>query len=533
MAYNALWTVDAVDLEEDAYDEMRNRVPGWEPSDADIETQLIATGAQMGADSSVALNEEGDAFFQSFGQTVVNIQPNGAVPARGTVTITVAADAGTVAIGANFQIVGLDPTGTERAFRVVSDVQIISPSTSLSGIVVQALETGPEYNDVSGDAVLNAGDLDSRITAISFDEPTDGGSDEEDTEDYLERLTERLQLPTNPVLAEHFAAYGRFFLNNNARVVAIDNLDPGTELLTDAQQDIDASHTGWVADANVTLSSDEDNAFDDGYALKLTATSTAAVTANTSTGTSGRPVSEDVSYTASARVKAAVTGRTAALRIFWYDASGAQLSFDTGDSITDSTTYETISVTADAPADAAFAAVGIYLATPATSEVHYLDRISLRNTAQTDQPMFVTLSGVWLDGSSINDATSDELMEYMNSIREINFQPRWVDPEVTELAVAFTAIAEKNMDIDAVHDAIVAAIESYLSPATWGATTQAVIWENTPTVYYLDVVAAAKAVRGVRHLTSLTINGDTEDIELPGFAPLADARGQVTGTVTA
>jgi hypothetical protein len=85
-----------------------------------------------------------------------------------------------------------------------------------------------------------------------------------------------------------------------------------------------------------------------------------------------------------------------------------------------------------------------------------------------------------------------------------------------------------------------AALSSYLSRATWGATPTVNDWVNIPNVRYLEVAQVINAVVGVDYITTTGGNYDLQiaiqgnalaraDLVLTGIAPLPQAN-TLTGT---
>jgi len=157
-------------------------------------------------------------------------------------------------------------------------------------------------------------------------------------------------------------------------------------LLTDKQSSIEPDATGWAVGGNCTLAQTAAQAADGTKSLQLTAVAGGNMWANTTPGgVSGTPVPVVSTYTALASFRAAVTPRSCRVSVLWYDTAGSLLSQSDGAFVTDSTSaWTAAAVTANAPANAAFAVVQVLVdSTPAAAEVHYADKISLHQGTST------------------------------------------------------------------------------------------------------------------------------------------------------
>lgn len=96
------------------------------------------------------------------------------------------------------------------------------------------------------------------------------------------------------------------------------------------------------------------------------------------------PVVVGTSYTASAAIRkdAAVgTGKASNIAIEWRDWDNAVLSTSTGADVTDSNTFQTITVTATAPANTRYASLLVTVkSTVGAAEFHYVDTVQLMKT---------------------------------------------------------------------------------------------------------------------------------------------------------
>jgi hypothetical protein len=162
-----------------------------------------------------------------------------------------------------------------------------------------------------------------------------------------------------------------------------------------------------------------------------------------------------------------------------------------------------------------------------------LDGYNPANASYSNERM-VAVAGVGENGLVLSTAQKAAIDALLQSRREVNFVVNVMDPTYTAVTVAFVGVAVVGTDAIAVRDAAVAAVNAYLSPARWGLVgigDSESTWINRPTVRYLDVSQAINEVSGFDYLTSLTVNGATADVTLPGAVPLP--LGSSSGTVTA
>lgn len=138
-------------------------------------------------------------------------------------------------------------------------------------------------------------------------------------------------------------------------------------------------------------------------------------------------------------------------------------------------------------------------------------------------------------GATPSQAIRDAAQDLLEETRLINFAWHVITPTRTDIAIAFAAKAHPGYDAPTVHAAAITAIAEWLSPANWGLPPNGDRreWRNEPTVRYRDLVAVVESVEGLHYTTSLTLNGGTADVALPGAAPLPNLTGIGGAGVTA
>lgn len=145
-----------------------------------------------------------------------------------------------------------------------------------------------------------------------------------------------------------------------------------------------------------------------------------------------------------------------------------------------------------------------------------------------------TVFPIGADGLPVTAGVAAAVDQELQDVREVNFVIHVDEPTYTAVHVNFEAIAETGADPATVQANIHAALAAHLSPASWGSTPgDPTTWTETTTVRYLDLARIAGSAEGVAYLTTLTLNGGTADVVLPGPAALpAPLTGTTPSTIT-
>jgi hypothetical protein len=167
-----------------------------------------------------------------------------------------------------------------------------------------------------------------------------------------------------------------------------------TNLLSGEQSAFTTTLTGWQVSGNISaLTRDTAQAFEGAASMKMVSAAAGtmdAISATVSNLSTYMKVSAGVSYTATARFRAAVSPRTCTIHVRWYTPDGTQITDSVTGSVTDTTTGWTehrYQVTA--PTGAVYATVlPTVVSTGAASEAHYVDAVGLM-TSSTTNPTWV------------------------------------------------------------------------------------------------------------------------------------------------
>lgn len=139
-------------------------------------------------------------------------------------------------------------------------------------------------------------------------------------------------------------------------------------------------------------------------------------------------------------------------------------------------------------------------------------------------------------GAALPTAAKTVVAAALQAQRELNFVVNVVDPTYSSVKVTAQLVCAPGYNTDQVTAAATAAVNAYLSPATWG-TDAGLTWVNTTTVRYLTIGGILRDIPGVRYVASLQIgvgNGAlaAADATLTGPIPLPTP-GTINITTTA
>lgn len=158
----------------------------------------------------------------------------------------------------------------------------------------------------------------------------------------------------------------------------------------------------------------------------------------------------------------------------------------------------------------------------------------------------VCLVNAGTDGLPLPDAVLEQIRDYLESIRETTFAATVISPLYETVDVDFSVTMFGEQDPDVVHSICVSAIRQELDPANFrlGTTSPATgAGEVIPppaagqlpgrqTIWINNLIGLLDRCRGVDRVNEVTINGSTDDVELPGPYTLPRP-GEITGTVNA
>lgn len=258
-------TTDVQAIVQQALGNIVSKIPGWTPSEGNLEVLLLEEFASMAAVAADSAHGVPASIFKYFGSLVGLTQNTGSVAQiRTTWKLFGNAPSSGFFIPAGTQA-GLNYNGASYIYSTVSDTTIASGSSNAS-IVMQAVTSGAEYNLVI--AGLNPLTTNLSLTAPnpfvqsititatpSTDTSLTAGVDAESDSVYLNRLSAELQLlaprPITPV------DYSDISSNTTGvyRALALDGFNPYTNLLTQNDANLtSAIYNNYTAVGNGTAS---------------------------------------------------------------------------------------------------------------------------------------------------------------------------------------------------------------------------------------------------------------------------------------
>lgn len=215
---------DARDLMTRAFNYIKNKIPGWQPSEGQLEVWLIEAFGSEAADIATLSTEVPKAIFRFFGATLFGIPPIDATPATVTSTWFFVDSIGHT-VSAGTQVGIRDDNNNLVAFYVLNDVVVAGGNTQTTAGAVQLVATIP---GATGSNIGSAGgpvelvDPLPWVDHITSSAITTGGTDAETDDQYLSRLSTELQLMApRPILPRDFALLARN-VSGVQRAAAID-----------------------------------------------------------------------------------------------------------------------------------------------------------------------------------------------------------------------------------------------------------------------------------------------------------------------
>lgn len=204
-------------------------LPDWEQSPGDLVDFTDDAYSRLSANNLQQVSSMGASAFAAFGQKIANVPPILAAPAVVMSTWTAIDDAGyPIEDGTE---VAIPVTGGEsKGFLVVGDYAIPpgSTSTDVAEVLLQALKPGAASNELSEDPRPISART-AFVDSITLEGTTTGGVDEETEDEYLDRLTEELQLLSLSVITPGDAEIDARSRPGIARALCIPGYNADTE----------------------------------------------------------------------------------------------------------------------------------------------------------------------------------------------------------------------------------------------------------------------------------------------------------------
>lgn len=183
--------VTAADLEQEVKEALEAAFEGLTFPEGDLLDWLIKIFSRLGQEVTEQASALSKAAFKRFGEAVVSVPPVQAAPASVTSVWTMI-DASGYTIPAGTQV-AIEASGDESIGFETTEEVTIPPESTKAEVPLQAIEPGEDGNGLTADPQLI--DALSYVSSITLEgETTSGGVDEEEEDDYLDRLVETLRL---------------------------------------------------------------------------------------------------------------------------------------------------------------------------------------------------------------------------------------------------------------------------------------------------------------------------------------------------
>jgi baseplate J-like protein len=191
-------------IEEEIDEQLEAKFEGWNPAAGGLATWMKKAFARLISSDRTVAAELLAGGFKKFGETILSVPPILAASATGTSTWTMVDNAG-YTITAGTKVV-IEASGElSEAFEVVADVVIPpgSSATAAGEVELRAVVPGTAANGLTADPEpYDSTPATTATDTIELVGTTSGGVDEEDEDEYLDRLTEETQLLSLSLITE-------------------------------------------------------------------------------------------------------------------------------------------------------------------------------------------------------------------------------------------------------------------------------------------------------------------------------------------
>lgn len=548
--------VSAEDVLQDAITSIQDKFSNWKPIPGELDVALLQAWATEAAELRSLASEVPTSIFRWFGAVLVGLPPIDATPAIAVTTWTmINTDGYTIPVGTQVSIPG--PDAEQIAFETVAATTVPPGSTVATNVSVVAITPGQIGSGLgSPGGTVTLEDPLVFVQTITQVAATTGGSDAEDDATYLGRLAEDLSMLSPRLILPRDYAIDAKNVPGVWRAIAADGYNPFHNILTLNEASFETSVANWTSYANATIAQTTAQAADGTNSMSLTSVAAGDMGAVLSGSTGPKAVTPGDVITALASFRSAVSARSVKVGIGWYDVSNVIIGTTVfGSTVADTTTgWVQASVTATAPPLATKARITVVvLATGGASEVHYVDKLSLRRgsttdwvaggTPETGNARMVTVAVVDSLGNDLDTSTKNTLKARQEALRELGFIVNVMGPITTAIDVTFNVQTVPGFDTTDVAARSEVAVAAFLNKAVWGQDPASLgdqqsarTWVVNNVVRFQELSTILNNVTGVDHWTTLQIGraGSTmgsADIPLAGVAPLANA-GTIIGSAT-
>lgn len=257
---------DPTVMAQNAFTSLATSIPGWRPSEGNLEVLLIELFATMAAEAATVASDVPGTIFRNFG-SLVGIIPDAGVEAQIYTTWTLINPAGV----SGYQIpagtiAGFYYQGVSYNFSTVNDLNFASGAQTATSVLMQAVEPGVEYN------IYNLGSgfspIGTYLSVLNSDPNVSNvlvtdtyatnntlafGTDPETDSAYMDRLSAELELLSpRPITVGDYARISQN-VSGVYRSLSLDGFDPFTNQVSVGNDNLTtAASTTWTGVGNGT-----------------------------------------------------------------------------------------------------------------------------------------------------------------------------------------------------------------------------------------------------------------------------------------
>lgn len=463
--------------------------PDWQPSDGQLDVIIGRFFSMQIAFTADMASSVQRAIYRYFGASLCNIPPLFGSAATATIRFYTQDNDLTNILEYGSYVNLRDSTGDPFTFRTLSDL-IVAPHSTTGTVEAQALDLGVAANNLTGTVELV--EMVDWVDSQEVDGASSGGSDPEEDDVYIARLTTNLALMApRPIIANDFA-----LISQNVpgvwRAAALDNFTPGVN----EQQTITSDRTTGTFKLKFSTADYGADLVPAATAVQIKAALAALSTID------DRDMIVTGGPLGTAPVVIEFTGQ--------YSMQDVPLIVADTTSLTGGTAFTITQTTASTAWEATAA-----------------------NT--------VAISAVDEAGNRVSDTVRDNLLAYLNALRGQNFIIIYVEPSYNLVDIDYDGVSLPTADAAAVESSVNGNLTAYFDPAIWGRPenfrgdislrelTREWVVPQSPTDYkvrYLDITTVVENTLGYDYTTDLdfAVAGsamDKNDKSFKGPFPLA------------
>lgn len=216
-------------LLEETFGELEELLTGWKVNLSAPEVLLIqAIVFRLVAPLAALAAEVPTEIFEEWGRKIVGVTAQAAQPAT-VKTKWTARDTAGYEIPAGTQV-DVERTGSEQIGFVVAKTVFIAPgSNNVTGVLLEAVESGTAANGLTTAAAVTLIDSLGWVTTVALEATSSGGQEAEEAAHYLNRLAETMQTLVEGVVTAHDVEVVVRNIEGVGRALAIDNYNAETK----------------------------------------------------------------------------------------------------------------------------------------------------------------------------------------------------------------------------------------------------------------------------------------------------------------